>query len=162
MNEPKAIELALTDVLRECAEVGTVALRPWQALPEGGLKGDYERKFPCIDLRAGPPSTDPNGITRTGAATILCSTQTDEDQSHAVISGLYEAVQGAIDRLYTQGRTHNAAGAEWTAFTARMTAEMPTVTVAGFTLSPGTGPMDGDGLNLVGVVINVHFTNSGF
>lgn len=162
MNAAKAIEVAVCSVLRGCAEMGTVELRAWQSLPESAVKSDYKRRFPCVDVRASPQAVDDNAETLTSLVSVLCATQVDDDRGHFVISEIYEAVQGAIDRLVAQQH----AGTEATAtneiglFSASLTENAATVALGGFTFTDGYGPTDDDGLNVIGFSFTVHFSRS--
>lgn len=162
MNAAKAIETAVCEVLRKCAEMGTVELRAWQSLPESIGASDYKRKFPCVDVRASPQAADDNAETLTSLVTILCATQTDDDRTHAKASDIYDAVQGAIDRLVAQQHAGTAGTDtnEIGVFGTSLTASMATVTLGGFTFADGYGPTDDDGLNVIGFSFTVHFSRS--
>jgi len=163
MNAAKAIELAVAEVLRGCATLGQgCELRAWQSLPESVAVRDYKRRFPCVDLRASPQAADDNAETLTSLVSIMCATQQDDDKTHAVISELYDQVQGAIDRLVTQ--QHNGTTATETneigLFTTSLAANMATLALGGFTFADGFGPVDDDGLCIVGFTFTVHFSRS--
>ena len=156
-NAPKAIELAIYETIRAFATVGDdVSFRPWQSLAAAVTDGDYSRKYPCIDIRCAPPSTDDNGITKNCAAVIICGTTVAEDESHADVNKLYEAIQGICDTLYYQDKS--TTGAELTAFKASLTAYAPLLTFGGFTFSDGLAPYDDDGTSMIGVTLVINYS----
>jgi hypothetical protein len=164
MNAAKAIEQAMVAVIRQFAETGAVELRAWQALSEAAVSSDHERHFPCVDIRCSPPVTDANGVTLGCRVQVLCVSMVDKDMDHAVVSKIYEAVQATCDNLYKQalnstvGTTENEIGV----FDASLLENAATMTRGGFTFAEGAGPMDEDGLNVIGVAMMVHYSRSDF
>ena len=157
-NAPKAIELAIYETIRAFATVGDdVSFRPWQALAATVTDGDYSRKYPYIDIRCAPPSTDENAITKTCVASILCGTIVSEDESHAGVNTLYEAVQGVCDSVYDQFMTTEAA--ELTAFKASFASYAPDVNFGGLTFGDGLVPYDDDGISMIGITLAVHYSH---
>jgi len=170
MNVPKAVELAMAEVIRKYAEMGEdVTIRAWQSLPsDGSWKIDPDRKFPMIDVRCGPPKTDDNESTRTVECSILMGTKTDDDKDHAFISAMYEAVQGVCDNLFSQ--FHTTSGSTYTADTEIadfLASVVKNATAAkfnfgGFTFGEGLSPADDGGVNMIGITMIVHFGRSDF
>jgi hypothetical protein len=164
MNAAKAIEQAMVAVIRQFAEIGNIELRAWQALKESAVNSNLERKLPFVDVRCSPPVTDAGGVTLHGRVQILCATEGNDDKDHTRITGIYEAIQGVCDDLYSQalnnvaGTTENAIGV----FDASLAENAPTISRGGFTFSEGVGPMDEDGVNAIGVSLSVHYSRSGF
>ena len=165
MNASKAIEQAMVAVLRQFASMGDVELRAWQALPESSVGSSCERKFPCVDVRAAPPSVDENGLTCQSAVTILCATKVDDDKNHATVSAIYEAVQGVCDNLYAEA-LHGTVGVDDTGavpneigvFDASLLNNEAEIERGGFTFNDGIGPQQEEGLNVIGINFIIHYS----
>ena len=158
-NASKAVELALAQTIQEYAEVGAgVSIRPWQSLAEAAEGAGYARRFPCIDIRCSPPSFDDNAETRRVVAMIECRTKTDDDESHAIVVGMYEAALEVCDKLFYQAR--NTTGDELTAFAAAVADVAPNVALGGFSFDAGMTPYDDDGDNALGIALAVHYSRS--
>jgi hypothetical protein len=169
MNVSKAIELAIAETIRKYAELGdSVTIRAWQSLEaDGSWKENPDRTFPMIDVRCSPPKTDDNQSSRQVECAILCGTKTDDDKSHAFISDMYGAVQGVCDKLFKQfrGGTFTGAGNEEIEyFISRVEAEAGAdkFIFGGFTFGDGLSPSDDNGVNMIGVLMIVHFGNNDF
>lgn len=154
----------MAETIRTYAEIGEgVTIRAWQSLPaDGSWSPDIDRAFPMIDVRCGPPRTDDNQATLACECAVLLGTKTDDDKGHAAISALYDAVQGLADKLFAQFRA--TAGTELTYFLARITAEVGAAgfLFGGLTFGEGLAPSDEDGVNMIGIVLNVHYSRSDF
>jgi hypothetical protein len=166
MNIPRAIEIALSEVIRKYAELGEgVTIRAWQSLAADGswLEGT-DRAFPVIDVRCSPPRTDNNQATLAVECAILMGTKTDDDKNHAIISAMYEAVQGVLDTMYVQFRSGNFTWAEIAYFLARVEAESSATAFqfGGLTFGDGLAPVDEDGINMIGITLTVHYSRSDF
>jgi hypothetical protein len=170
MNTTKAIELAMAETIREYAEIGEdVTVRAWQSLEsDGSWKENPDRTFPMIDVRCGPPKTDDNQSALQVECSILMGTKTDDDKSHALISEMYEAVQGVCDNLFSQFRT--TTGSTYTAdteiydFLASVVANTSAdaFQFGGFTFGDGLAPADDAGINMIGITLIVHYGRSDF
>lgn len=161
MNDSKAIELAFTAVLVS-GEIQGARLRPWQSLAEGAKDGEFDREFPQIDIRAGAPVRAQSGRKlQSVAVSIEVRTKTDDDQSHAKASAIFDGVMTILDALYAQGPV-NKSGAERAAFVASLADNAADLTLSGFTIDGGPAPYDNDGTNTIGVVLNVHYVKAGF
>jgi len=159
INVPKAIELAIADAIRNYADglAGDVAVRAWQSIRETAIKPAVSRAFPCIDIRCSPPEVDQNGHTLSCVAAIMCGTQVEDDEDHAVVVALYEAAQGVCDSLYAQDQS-GTDGAELTAFKAVLTERAPGIAYGGLTFEAGTAPNDDEGLNMIGIALRIHYS----
>jgi len=166
MNTTKAIELAMAETLRKYAQMGEdVTIRAWQSLPaDGSWKEHPDRKFPMIDVRCSAPGHDDNESTLQVQCAILMGTNTDDDKSHAFISGMYEAVQDVCDTLFAQYRTGVFTGTELAYFLARVVAETSTdlFQFGGLTFGDGLAPADDGGINTIGITMVVHYGRSDF
>jgi len=166
MNAAKAIEQAMVAVIRQFAdfEGAGVELRAWQALREAAVNSNHERKFPCVDVRCSPPVTDGNGRTLSSKLQILCASQVDDDKDHAAVVAIYTTIQVICDNLYgqamnnTTGTTANEIGV----FDASLAENEAGMYRGGFTFTDGVGPMDEDGLNVIGIGMAVHYSRSDF
>lgn len=154
----------MAETIRAYAEIGEgVTIRAWQSLPaDGSWSPDTDRAFPMVDVRCGPPRTDDSQTTLSCECAVLMGTKTDDDRDHAAISALYDAVQELVDKLFAQFRT--TAGTELTYFLARIAAEVGAAgfVFGGLTFGEGLAPSDEDGVNMIGVVLNVHYSRSDF
>jgi len=177
MNAAKAIEQAMVAVLRQFAELGKVELRAWQTVQESAVGSDYDRHYPCVDVRCSPPTTDDNGVTLKSTIFLQCVTQVDYDKNHARASAIYGAVQGVCDDLYKQalrdttgvsgdGEGANEIGVFDAAIASNISAQDPdstdTMTRGGFKFAEGIGPQDEDGLNVIGISLVCHYSRSDF
>lgn len=165
MNTPKAIELALSRVIRAYATLGTgTIVRPWQSLREDpSWDEDQDRAFPLVDIRCSPPVTDDNECNCAAEVSILVGTMADDDKDHAAISALYGAVQECIDSLFSQYRA-GTDGDELTMFKEQMSAETESTAFAfgGFTWGTMLAPYDDRGANMIGITLTVHYARSDF
>jgi len=157
MNDAKAIELAMTDVVREFCSLGDAELRAWRALQDSAVNSDHERKFPCVDIRASSPESAANSRSaRMVTVSIQVLTLVDKDKNHSRIETLEDELQSLVWALFDQGPV-NKASDERNAFTESLTKNAPELTLSGFTVGTGDMPMDQDGLNTVSCAITVHY-----
>ena len=160
MNTPKAIELALTAMIRKYAEIGGGTLvRPWQSLDiEGAFDPASDRVFPCIDVRYAPPMTqDADGqatFVCSGSATIM--TKAQDDITHQQCSSIYAAVFEVLQSIHRAMFGFTAAD-YWTEFTAAVV-ENGGDSPGGVTFGTPTAPMDDAGLNAIGIGFDVHYS----
>lgn len=155
----------MVETIRAYCEVGAgVTIRAWQSLvSDGSWKTAPDRAFPMVDVRCTPPRTDDNQATLAVECAVLMGTKTDDDKDHAVVSALYEAVQGLIDTLFSQFRQGTTTGAA--AFFIDKIAEYAGASAfefGGLTFGDGFGPEDDNGINMIGVTLNVHYSRSDF
>jgi len=166
MKVAKAIELAMAETIRKYAQLGeAVTIRAWQSLEADGSWKKYpDRTFPMIDVRCSPPKTDDNETTQQVICAILFGTKTDDDKSHAFVSAMYEAGQGVCDNLFSQFRSGTFTGEEIAYFLAKVITETSSddFQFGGFTFGDGLSPIDDNGINMIGITLNVHFGRSDF
>ena len=166
MNVPKAIELAIAEIIREYAEIGEgVTIRVWQSLAsDGSWAENPDRTFPMIDVRCSPPLTDDNQSTRSVECAILMGTNTDDDKDHAFISAMYEAVQEVMDDLFAVFRSGTLTTEPFNTFQARVVTEVGATpfSFGGLTFGEGLAPADDGGINMIGITIVVHYSRSDF
>lgn len=164
MNVPKAYEIALATVIRECGDIGHGAVfRCWQTLrndPTWKVTDGADRTRFTVDIRAAPPVTPdnerPSGLSVT--ALIEARTKVEDDQDHAAISAAYEAVQSVIDKLHDQFYSGNA-GMELARFLEIMETECGArFGFGGLTFADGTAPYDDDGYSVIGVGLTAHYS----
>jgi hypothetical protein len=156
MNIPKAIELAVVDVIKNySASVPGVVIRPWQTLSsEQAIAQTGEKLFPMIDVRCSAPATE-DQVTRYCDVTILCGTYNDDDKNHEQISALYESAQEACDLLHDQFMA--GSGEAYALFTSRITTEISGMTIGGVSFSGGNPPYEDSGINFMSVIMRVHY-----
>lgn len=164
MNVPKAIEIAIATLLREFGNLPDgVTIRAWQTLPHDKTwKADTDRTFPMIDVRCSPATTDDNQATLQAGCAVLCGTKADDDRAHELVSVIYEAAQGVLDRLFSQFRT--SSGSELSRFLALMQANAGAnaFQFGGFTFGDAMAPFDQSGVNMIGTTLTVHYGRSDF
>jgi len=160
MNIPAALELAIADVMRNTADVGSgTIIRAWQTLTdEQVIAMSGERLFPMIDVRASAPSTE-NQITWYCDVMVLCGTYNDDDKNHSQISLLYEAAQTTLDALHSQ-MMNGQTGTAYDLFVARMAELYRTFVLGGFQMGGGSPPYDEGGVNFMGQSIQIHYCTS--
>jgi hypothetical protein len=171
MNIPNALEQSIAKVLREFSKLGEdIQVRSWQALAvDGTVAAGGQREFPLVIVTAAPPSVDDNQRTGRCTISIMAATKDGDDGQHVVISGMYDAVQGTLDRLFSQWLTVQAggsAGAEYSAFLASLTTLLAnigyTFNFSGFSFGDGLIPRNEDGVNTIGTILIVHYGRSDF
>jgi len=166
MKVNQAIELAMAETIRAYAQMGAnVTIRAWRSLEaDGSWKENPDRKFPMIDVRCSTPGHDDNESTLQVQCAILMGTNTDDDKSHAFISGMEDAVQGVCDTLFAQYKTGVFTGTELAYFLARVVAETSTdaFQFGGLTFGDGLAPADDSGINTIGITMIVHYGRSDF
>jgi len=167
MNEAKAIELAIANTIRQFGEIGQKTLiRPWQSLDaQHGFdtqSKDGDRFFPCIDIRCGTAALDEDQSTWTSTAPIIICTKTEDDETHAEASSIYEAVKGVTDSLFKQFRT-GVDGDELTFFKAQLTDHAGTAFHwGGLSYAEGSAPAADDNLNMIDIVLVVYHSRTDF
>ena len=164
MNVALAYETALATVIRQYADIGgDTHIRVWRNLRfDHRWKGDEDRHFPCVDIRAGiaEPGGDQHTLALEGQ--VQCYTNTADDQSHSVISGIEEAVHGVLNKLF-YGALSGAGNDELTLFAATMTELCGSdYHFGGFTFGTGIMPMDESGFNAVGFSLVLHYQRSDY
>lgn len=173
MNIPKAIEQAFAAGIRKRGgELGAgVVIRCWQSLSDdASWKRPVDRQFPMLDIRCSPPESDDVQRTMISDCSLLCATKTDDDKEHSAVSALYGAVQDYCDRLFAGAGGDSGAEAIYTEFNAELAARIAeqefeatgTATVGGITFGPPLEPYDDDGVNMIGIVVRVHYSRSDF
>ena len=166
MNVPKAVELAFAESIRNNAEMGeSVTIRAWQSLAaDGSWTAPPDRSFPMVDVRCGPPRTDESQTTLQVECAILMGTKTDDDESHAFISNMYDAIQQVCDSLFSKFRTSALTTGPlvtWLATVAANT-ESGDFGFGGYTFGEGLPPTDDGGINMIGITMIVHYSNANF
>lgn len=166
MNVALAYETALATVIRQYANIGgDTHIRVWRNLRfDHRWKEDEDRHFPCVDIRAGiaEPGNDQHTLRLEGQ--VQCYTNTADDQSHSVISGIEEEVHKVLDKLFygaLSAALTETLGDELTLFHATMTELCGSdYSFSGFTYGTGVTPMDDAGFNVVGFSLLLHYTRS--
>jgi len=94
MNTPKAIELALTTIVRQHCELGAnVLVRPWQSLDEdGAFDPDDDRHFPCIDIRFAAPRHNEDQVTLVCVGQLTAYTKSADDVKHQHASEIFNSI----------------------------------------------------------------------
>lgn len=168
MNLPKLFEGALAHTIVTHAKLTTLPrIRVWQQVDgDARWTSSADRVFPMIDIRTGSPRVDPeNGATCLCNVAVLIVTALEDDQTHAQISSIYDAVQTVMDALYAQFRS-GVAGAERTTFDAYITDHNPnppaTISVGGFEYGDPLDPYDEGGAQFIGMNFIIHFARSDF
>ena len=160
MNTPKAIELALTSMIRAYAELtrGTL-IRPWQSLGiEGAFVKGNDRTFPCIDIRCSPDQWDENQATLMCQCEITAMTRDEDDPDHADVSTLFEGAHGVTLSIFN-GFMGRVSSTVYDAFKAAVEADAPNINVGGITLPAGLPPsLDDQNHNAIGLGLAVHFS----
>lgn len=170
MNPGKAIEIALAQSIRDNAEIGSsVIIRCWQSLrADGSWTPLKDRDFPVIDIRCQPQMPDESAeSTAICECAILCGTKVDDDKDHALVSSLYESVQGAIDKLFSGFRGNTTNAPIYTTFSAKVeevlgTTDAALFAIGGLTMGAPTAPFNDESVNMIGLAVRVHFSRSDF
>jgi len=161
MNTPKAIELALTTMIRQYAELGQGTLvRPWQSLAiEGAFDPESDRTFPCVDIRFSPPQTadDQSQATFVCAGSVGILTHVHDDPTHAQASAIYAAVFEALQSIH-RAMFGFTATTHWTEFSALVVSNGGD-TPGGVTFgSPIPPDQTETSLNIIGIGFDVHYS----
>ena len=159
MNVALAYETALATVIRQFADIGgNTHIRVWRNLRfEPRWNPDEDRHFPCVDIRAGiaEPKEDQHALSLDGQVQVY--TNAADDQSHAVISAIEEAIHGVLNKLF-YGALSGDGNEELTLFHATMTELCGSgYYFGGFTFGAGITPMDDAGFNVVGFSLVLHY-----
>lgn len=170
MTPRVAVEQALSTVLRKYSKLGEkVQVRAWSILAADGTVGDAGlREYPLVDVRAAPAAIDDNQHTSRISTTIISATKDGDDPQHVFVTGMDDAVQTTLDRLFSQWMKGNEAGAEYAAFLAALAALLPPATVgytftfSGFSFGDGLSPRNENGANMIGTTLIVHYGRSDF
>lgn len=164
MNIPKTIESALIDALQSFAIGGKTVVRSWRNLQKDQKWTPLnDRTFPCIDIRATPPKSDQTTATAcTCEVQIQVFTHLADDQSHATINSIEEAVQECLDTLYAEHRSGATTGIYKT-FTDAIEADCAGVSIGGVYIGDPLPPDDdGEGHNYLGLTLIVSYSRSDF
>jgi len=160
MNTPKAIELALTTMIRQYAELGQGTLvRPWQSLAiEGAFDPESDRTFPCVDIRFSPPQTadDQSQATFICSGTVGILTHVQDDPAHSQASAIYAAVFEVLQSIH-RAMFGFAARDLWNEFVSLVVANGGD-TPGGVTFGSPSPPGDDGGLNSIGIGFDVHYS----
>jgi hypothetical protein len=165
MNTPKVTERAIALTIQQYATelVAGVTFRPYQCLSEQPFKRDEAggtRSYPMIDIKCGSPEIEGNQYGEKVTATVRIATDENDDQNHAAISTLFGGVLGLFHTLHRQS-LKSAGGTELTYFKSIYSDEFSTdFNFGGITLTAGTEPYDDDGIAVIDLGINVHYTRS--
>jgi len=164
MNIALAYETALATVIRQYADIGgDTHIRVWRNLRfDHRWKENEDRHFPCVDIRAGiaEPGNDQHTLRLEGQ--VQCYTNTADDQSHSVISGILEEVHDVLNKLF-YGALSGTGNDEFTLFDATMTELCGSdYHFGGFTFGTGIMPMDEAGFNAAGLSLVLHYQRSDY
>jgi hypothetical protein len=164
MNVALAYETALGTVIRQYANIGgDTHIRVWRNLRfDHRWKEDEDRHMPCVDIRAGiaEPGGDQHTLRLEGQ--VQCYTNTADDQSHSVISGILEEVHHVLNKLF-YGALSGTGNDELTLFDATMTELCGSdYHFGGFTFGNGIMPMDEAGFNAAGLSLVLHYQRSDY
>jgi hypothetical protein len=164
MNVALAYETSLAAVIRQYANIGgDTHIRVWRNLRfDHRWKADEDRHMPCVDIRAGiaEPGGDQHTLSLEGQVQIY--TNTADDQSHSVISGIEEEVHKVLDKLF-YGALSGDGNDESTLFAATMTELCGSdYHFGGFVFGTGIMPMDESGFNAVGFSLVLHYQRSDY
>jgi hypothetical protein len=159
-----AIEGAFYDLMRG-QELGVKPplIRCWHSLRnDQSWDWSTDRQLPCIDIRCSPPVQVDGGATLTASCSIKIKTNGSDDKDHAQISALEEAIQTALDTIYSQSHT-DCTGAEWVAFVAAIKRDFALVsTVGGIEITQGEEPSNDEENPVVGFVVTVHYSRADY
>ena len=162
MNAPRTIEAAIADIIREYAVGPSTVIRCWHVLRnDHRWVAETDRTFPCIDIRCAAPSPGDTPSTLRCEVSILVATKTEDDRDHAQIDANEEAVQTALDTLFSQSR-RGRGGALWTALTTAFNADCTPAVIGGLQFGQSTAPYDDEGRNVVGMQLVVHYSRPDF
>jgi len=166
MNIPKAIEQAMSFVLKKHAELGKgVMLRAYQSLADDPYwSPSTDLYFPMVDIRCSPPRTDQTQTTLVCECAMLCGTNAQDDKDHAFISSLYEAVEGVVTNIFAQYRHGTTGGiyAEFVAKVVELVDDAAKFNFGGLTLGEPLAPHDESGVNMIGLTLAVHYSRSDY
>ncbi len=166
INLPSIFEGALAATITVNAEIQPSEfprLRTWQALDaEARWSTEDDRHFPMIGIRASPPTVGDDRRTFHVPVEVLVGTNAADDRDHAQLSRLYAAVQEIIDALYSE--YINEAKAVRTAFDQHISDQMAgadyDLHLGGIEYGDPMSPYNEDGINYIGLNINVHYSRS--
>jgi len=165
MNIPRSIEVSVSAILREYAELGPgVVIRAWQSIQaDGSVDEKKDREFPMVDVRCSPPSIMDGQCQCAAECSVLFATKTDDDKNHEQISALYAAGQGCVDRLFSQFRKHTD-GAELSKLKSDLAADLGadfefSALIYGEPIAPS---MSETGINTIGIRLRVVFIRKDF
>jgi hypothetical protein len=167
MNIPKLFEGAVAKTISDHAKLTIQPrIRTWQAIDaDFNWQTASDRVFPLLDIRATPPAVGDDGVTLMSNVAVLIATNANDDQTHGVISMIYEAVQTVLDALYSQFRT-GAAGAERNTFDEYIANTQPDaggiISVGGFEMGEPLNPYEDSGAYFIGVNFIVHYSRMDF
>lgn len=163
MTISRAIEIAVYELIKTRAIGEGTLVRCWHGMrTDSRWDEKRDRILPSIDIRCYPPVTDDNKVTLTCQCAIDIRTLAEQDRTHERIEMIEDAVQSALDELYSQFRA-GATGEIFAAFESSIKNGFTAVqSVGGLELSQGTNPSDDDGANTVGMVLGVQYSRADF
>lgn len=163
MTITQAIERAFKTLFQQFNIGAETTVRCWHALEaDQSWDSDDDRKFPCIDIRCSCPITDENKVTLSAVCSFDIWTNPKDDRSHKQIHDIEEAVQLALDTLYSQFRVDS--GSEWITFQTDVITDFPQIAIiGGLDFQSGTEPTSDDmGKNRVGLSMAVHYSRGDY
>lgn len=158
LNPSKLFEQALTALLRNSNLGPGVTLRPWQSIPfDGSWNADEDYTLPMVDIRFASESIGEDQVTCVCTGNITAITKTDDDQDHAAISALYDAVYGVVAGIFKSFIF--VSGTQYSEFLAKVEElSADTVHIGGVELVEPSMPSSIDGRNEISIGLAVHFT----
>ena len=162
MNTAKTTERALALVIQQYADlIAGTSIRPFQCLAEQTFREKDEsggtRIYPQIDIRCSTPTVNASQHTEHVTATVTIATNEDEDQDHADLSALYEAVETVLQSLFDQSKTTD--GDELTLLKSVYTEAHSThFYFGGTTFEGGDAPFDDDGIATISQAVVIHYS----
>jgi len=163
MNVSKAIEQAVSELLRDEAELGAgVTVRAWQSLAQDpNWKAEPDKAFPLIDVRCSAPAVDQAQSTLAVTCGILCATKTQDDKDHAIVSAMYGEVERVIFALFSAFRRGDDEDEVYSAFLARIIALVDNASAfsfGGFQIGEASPPSDDNGASIIGMSLIVNYS----
>jgi hypothetical protein len=162
MNTAKTTERAIALVIQQYADLITgVSVRPFQCLAEDSFRptdlSGGTRSYPQIDIRCSTPTVNPSQHTESVTCTVTIATNEDDDQDHADLSQLYEAVESVLQALFDQAKTTD--GAELTLLKSVYTdAHGSNFYFGGMTFEGGNPPFDDEGIATISQSVVIHYS----
>lgn len=162
MNVPKTTETAFADALTNFAIGEKTVIRCWHNLEKDQKWSlEYDRVFPCIDLRAWIKPYPNLSSAMMCEIQAIAYTKVADDQSHFVLNGIEQAIQECIDTLYAGHRGNDTTGL-YASFTSAIEADC-SINIGGIQLGEPLPPdEDGEGRNYVGLTLIVSYSRNDF
>jgi hypothetical protein len=164
MNAARAIETAMVQTLRAFADLGKgTVVRGWQNLRiDNAWRVDpitgADKTLPLVDVRCSPPRPDDSQHTVVASCRIDAMTNAEEDRDHLFISAMYDAIQETCERMRQASLVVSSSCERLAMFTAALAEEMPQLKFGGLSYGDPTEPFDDDGVNVIGLTLNVHYS----